>query len=301
MISGDNSLSVYNGSPKTIKWEITRRCNYRCDYCGIWKNNQQALNPIDIKKMAEGFNYLQGVWKFDITGGEPFLEEKIIDICREIEKRHYITLNTNLSTPNVYDFADQINPERILINSSVHVTEREKIESNFSSFIEKILYLQQKGFNILVGYVAHPVLFSRIKQDIATLKSEGIQNVSIKIFNGKYNGKYYPDSFDTKQKEFLQCMEAAYPEFLILNQTHDYHGHLCQAGMKSFAMDRDGNLSRCSSVTENYGNLFEKQVSFDDKAKPCPETQYLCLHECLANRITTKERIFLRFKRIFSK
>lgn len=219
-----------------ITWLINEQCNFHCDYCiqGI-VGKKSELKPIDIIRISESLNCLRGEWHFIINGGEPFLEKNFTEICREITKKHYISIITNLSTENVFDFADHIDPGKCrFIHASVHITERKKRDPKLSLFIEKMIYLQDKGFNITAFYVTHPLLFERIKSDIAYLKSNGIQRTSIKIFTGMYNGKYYPSSFNSEQKEFLEGMEAEYPELEILNKSYNFYGQLCLAGQCFF-------------------------------------------------------------------
>lgn len=183
-----------------IMWTINNQCNFHCMYCWQSHNNKEVLNPIDLNKLSAGLNCLQKVWVFCISGGEPFLEKNFVDICKIISERHYLGIITNLSTANVYDFADKINPARCFyINAAIHIAEREKRDKNLSSFIDKVLYLQEKGFNITAQYVAHPVLFDRIKSDIKYLKGQGISNVQYKTFYGVHDGKDYPASFSHEQ------------------------------------------------------------------------------------------------------
>jgi MoaA/NifB/PqqE/SkfB family radical SAM enzyme len=282
-----------------LKWDITKKCNFNCHYCGVIQEKDDLSKPIEINKLSESLELLKGSWKFDITGGEPFLEEKIIEICSEISKKHIITLNTNLSTPNVFAFADNINPEKVIFNSSVHIPERTK--SHLDSYIEKVLYLQKKGFCVLAGYVAHPDLFDRMESDISYLKSEGIKNISIKIFNGLYKDKIYPFSFTSEEKDFLKNFEACYPEFELLNRRHNYYGKPCFAGQNIFKMDRYGNLSRCSSVNDDHGNFFDKTMRFNSKPELCSATEYLCLHECFENCINESQPLLYRLKKWFFK
>ena len=280
-----------------VSWQISEICNFHCDYCGVWKGDQHALKPIDMVKLSESLDYLKGDWHFNISGGEPFLEKNFVDICKEITKKHHMSLITNLSTKNVFDFADAINPDKCLnINASIHIIEREKSDLKLISFIEKMLYLQNKGFNITAVYVAHPVLFDRIKTDIAYLKSSGIKNVNILIFRGWHNGKEYPSAFNAAQKDFLYSMTPSYYESEILEKSPNHHGKLCLTGQRSFVMDRNGNLKRCLSCHKSYGNLFEKSVKIDVKIKPCPKINCVCPFEGIVYGLTTKENFIPALK-----
>ena len=62
-----------------------------------------------------------------MVGGESFLYPRFVELARCLVEKHYILLSINLSTKNVYEFADVIPPERVLtICAASHITEREK-------------------------------------------------------------------------------------------------------------------------------------------------------------------------------
>jgi hypothetical protein len=217
------------------------------------------------------------------------LEKNFIEICKEITKKHYLSLNTNLSTSNVVDFAYNINPEKSLfINAAVHITVREKKDKELTSYTEKMLLLQKMGFNVIAYYVVHPSLLSRVKSDMAFLLSKGIQKVRVKVFRGVYMGKYYPFSFSTAEKKYIEDMDGDFPEFEILNKVHNYKGQLCRAGQRFFFMDRTGNLKRCSSLNRRYGNLFEKRIIYDTELRPCPIRKCGCPYEGIRNKLSRK-------------
>lgn len=295
-----NNMEIFYGNRNVIKWLINDQCNFQCNYCNKLNYNKQNLNPIDTIKLAESLDYLKGDWQFDVSGGEPFLEKNFVDISRELTKKHYMGLLTNLSSSSVFDFADHIDPVKCLfVNASVHITEREKRDIHLNHFIKKMLYLQKKGFNVVAIYVAHPSLFSRIKNDISFLKSNGVQKVSIRIFFGMFDGNYYPVSYNIEQIKFLESMEADYPEFEILNRSNNHYGQFCHTGQRSFVMDREGNLYRCLSVAENYGNLFEKSIDFDFQTKPCPVTVCCCPFEGIVFCDIAKENVSSKLRKLF--
>lgn len=273
---------------KMITWGINNVCNFNCQYCPQQHDISKSSFLIDTEILSESLKFLDGEWLIYLTGGEPFLEKNIIEICKVITKRHFLSINTNLSTSNLFNFADKTDPARTLsISSSVHIGVRENRDLKLKSFIEKILYFQSKGFNIIASYVTHPVLFDRIKSDFEYLKSKGIQKVRIKIFRGVYKGKLYPQAFNPDQREFLNSMEADYPEIEILLNKHNYFGQLCAAGQNFFVMDRDGNLKRCSGTYRTYGNLFQNNMVEDIEMRPCPLKQCVCPYEGIRNASTS--------------
>jgi organic radical activating enzyme len=101
-----------------------------------------------------------------MTGGEPFLYPDFVGLCAALTRSHYISLNSNLPTSKFYQFAYTIDPKKVMvISAAAHISEREKSKNGVERFIEKVVYLQEKGFNVFVSYVTEPSLFPRIEKD----------------------------------------------------------------------------------------------------------------------------------------
>lgn len=90
-----------------FRWE----CNNRCLSCNNWmKKGYYELNLNEIKEMFSSPLFKDVIHVY-LTGGEPFLNDKIVNICK-ILKNHLdvsISLNTNGFLPeNVETFSRQI-------------------------------------------------------------------------------------------------------------------------------------------------------------------------------------------------
>ncbi len=268
-----------------ITWNITNSCNFQCDYCNnmrtVRKNDREGLEFSLLKK---GFGSLGKDWIIHITGGEPFVSKDILAICEMLTQNHYISLNTNLSTQNVYDFADTIDPDKVLfISSSVHILERERRDPILSMFMEKLRYLQEKQFNVIATYVTSPTLLHRIRNDFETLKAGGVNKVRMKTFRGNYDGKNYPASFSEEERSIISELETDYPEEVIISGEYSYYGLKCEAGNRFFVMDKSGSLKRCSALNRKYGNLFNGSFKPDIKSRPCPLQYCGCPYEGIRN------------------
>ena len=285
---------LYTGNFKDhqmITWYINNNCNFQCDYCPEWLSKKEEP-PIKVSKLAGGLSNLGKDWVFLITGGEPFLEPNFQEICQEITKNHFLAINTNLSLNNIFEFGDQLDPKRIVfINAAVHITEREKTDKDLSAYIQKTLYLQDKGFNIIAYYIAHPGILHRMQSDIDHLKSGGIEKVRLKMFRGVYQGKYFPASLTEDQRKFIRTFDADWPELALLDEIPSLKGKLCHTGSRFFFMQRNGDLRRCSGIFTKHGNLFEKTVRFDVSPKPCPASNCAALYEGVRNSISETGKV----------
>lgn len=93
----------------SLNFEVTRRCNGRCVYCNIWKTQSDPaleLGPDEIREhlgAREARNLLSKVSYVNITGGEPFLRDDLLEVChalREICPKAHFGLVTNGLMPD---------------------------------------------------------------------------------------------------------------------------------------------------------------------------------------------------------
>src|SRR5687767_9403358 len=74
-----------------LRISLTERCNLRCVYCmpetGLptLTQNSKLLTPEEILRLTRIFVSL-GVTKVRLTGGEPLLHPKVVDICKGVNE-----------------------------------------------------------------------------------------------------------------------------------------------------------------------------------------------------------------------
>ena len=82
-----------------INWMITGRCNYNCLHCFNAADNEYLQSEFSWEECVSLIDEAEkcGVHSFTITGGEPMLHPRFIDIVRNIYKRNMMIdeLNTN--------------------------------------------------------------------------------------------------------------------------------------------------------------------------------------------------------------
>ncbi|RMG71296.1 MAG: radical SAM protein, partial [Nitrospirae bacterium] len=130
----------FSTRPYHCQFQITRRCNLRCQYCLVWrKEGSEELTLKDIGVLAENLR-LSGLKSVVITGGEPLLRDDIVDVI-ELFKRYglIVRLQTNgmLLNPSlmedifraglddIYVSLDTLRPDRFMAltgcdNEDVH-------------------------------------------------------------------------------------------------------------------------------------------------------------------------------------
>ena len=174
-----------------IAWETTQKCNFSCPYCWLQDKNRSEFHTdiSDIDKLSSMLDNLHLKILIHMSGGEPFLFQNYIYLCKKLTKKHIISVDTNLSTNNVYEFADTINPEKVLfIRASFQVKEWTK-KRNIQNFIDRFNYLQDRKFYCFATYLMYPSVINKFEKYYHLFKSNGIV-LRPKVFWGYYWGMY---------------------------------------------------------------------------------------------------------------
>lgn len=183
-------------------WQITYSCNYKCTYCHAPKHGKQdAVNTVILSKeewvkIWDDIYYMYGECEINISGGEPSIYPNFFGIVKEITKKHKVEIVTNLSF-NIEQSICGLNPERVRFAASFHPQ-----HITIEDFVVKINQIKKNGFIITTNFVPWPPFFDKISHYKKIFEENNI-NVVLQPFVGTYNGKKYPDSYNTKEKEVL--------------------------------------------------------------------------------------------------
>jgi len=83
--------SLTPNRPYHAQWLLTRRCNYRCRSCGIWREKQcvEEITTEEVKRGLDVFRKL-GVVEVVFSGGNPLLRDDIGEII-DYASRFFVT------------------------------------------------------------------------------------------------------------------------------------------------------------------------------------------------------------------
>lgn len=269
-------------------WQINLLCNYRCAYCYV--NNKTKSNPKydghNIYSVINAFNKTKRTWLIHMSGGEPFLQPNFIELCQKLTKKHYISINTNLSHPDVYKFAEKINPERVaFVHASLHINQlikEGKYKHNLNkieTFADKIKYLEKFGLKAYASQVMYPPIINNFDYPFEKLKELGVL-VRPKVFRGYYKSKRYPQSYTEWERELFMKYydESEGKTGTIIDPNLDKHfldGDLsfrdskCAAGKDFVVIVYNGDVLRCAGEPVKLGNIFDGYIELYEEAKPC--------------------------------
>jgi MoaA/NifB/PqqE/SkfB family radical SAM enzyme len=82
--------SLTPNRPYHVQWMVTRKCNYRCKGCNVWR--EQDAKELSTNEIKRGLDVLRelGAIEVVISGGNPLLREDIEEII-EYASRFFIT------------------------------------------------------------------------------------------------------------------------------------------------------------------------------------------------------------------
>jgi MoaA/NifB/PqqE/SkfB family radical SAM enzyme len=233
-----------------LHWDIGNECNLNCSYClnkpkqgklNFWNKKIRKLlqleiseiieilkhkfkkskSKIDLPSLMRTLNKTNKTFKIGFTGGgEPFLIPNVIDVFEQITKKHYISMNTNLTSRKIKEFAQRIRPEKVIdIVASLHIKELERTNL-MERYVENFSICEKKGFDIYPMVVAYPPLINEVQKYKSLFNKFGIQ-IQFSPFNGTYSGKIYPEAYT---KEEITAFDLK-----LLNKSKR-KGELCNAG-----------------------------------------------------------------------
>ena len=271
-----------------VMWRTNQLCNYKCVYCfreGVdevrWQEHADCgrYTPAHISSC---FNNTGKRWRIHMTGGEPLLYPRFVELASLLADKHQLSINTNLSTDNVNDFVSSVLVRGVyVINATAHIQEQEKRGEGLRRFIERAVFLQDKGFRIRVMYIAYPPLLGRMTADMEMFVAAGITECAVKVFRGWLDGKLYPGAYTPEQKALIRSHAPSLKEQAILDGRISFQGHRCMAGHRAFYMDIAGNLTRCCTIPTEHGNLFQQDYRFDEIPGLCPARECSCPYQGL--------------------
>lgn len=277
-------------------WHLTNRCNFYCEYCHSQIRkvlNKEHLDEPSASLVIQRFNEIVGTCAIHMSGGEPFLFPDFVQLCQGLTRRHYISINTNLSIDNLLSFSNIIDPNRVLfINAALHIAERELKNESVNKFIDNIIILQNRRFNVKALYVVYPPLIDRFADDISRLREGGVQRISPKVFKGVYNGKRYPDNYTENEKIKIMNKSKDYQfNKPYLEGQMSFTGQQCTAGKRFFKINVTGDIQRCATVKGNYGNLYLGTFKPNEVVQPCPAKRILVVSQCHDNLVNSPIRL----------
>ena len=251
-----------------LHWDVTKRCNLDCEYCfGKITDASIKVHSIEIEKLISTLDKTGKIFRISFTGGEPTLIPNFVEACKAITEKHYISFNSNLISKSIKQFAEEINPKRVLhVHASFHYDELVK-NNLLERFNENYNLLKRNGFNIFAEAVAYPKLKNKLDSIKEFAKSNSI-DLTFAPFYGNYKEQTYPESYSA---EDLELFVISQNEISCFTQK----GELCNAGNNVAVVFSNGNVYPCHQIKTRIGNIYEG-IDFNNELVKCPSKKCGC-------------------------
>jgi MoaA/NifB/PqqE/SkfB family radical SAM enzyme len=278
-------------------WTLNLLCNYDCDYCFSRASTEHPLvGRLSPEQYLDFFDSTGKVWLLHLTGGEPFLHREFVRLCRTLTSRHYISVNSNLSSPRVRDFAAEVDASRVqCVHCGVHVEERDR-RKGWGKLLANLTLLVERGFPVFASLVMAPSAFADFRRVADSFASLGVPLIP-KALRGSYEDRWYPQAYTeaernrfrdfSEQAELIPTSSPWQPDretvnpFLdrdYLDGFPDFKGIQCSAGRMSVSIGYDGRIFRCGQKTV-LGNIFQRRLDLFSEDRPC--NNEACPYWCL--------------------
>jgi len=279
-------------------WHLLNTCNYRCSYCFFPSDvlGDKMRTYADPQSWASAFDAGGWTWLLHLTGGEPSIYPEFATLCERLTRRHYISINTNLTGRALPEFAERIDPSRVsFINAGFHPEERIR-RSGRDIFLRNTELLSSKGFHVLVSVVATPIALERFAEAVELFEPLGLYPIP-KLLRGMHEGRRYPESyseldknrfrvFSARARTAYKTLHADREEWPTIDILHDdgflggvptFTGMTCDAGYRFFSIAPNGDVHRCGPE-ERLGNILDGTFYPRSQSAPC-NTSY-CFYFC---------------------
>ena len=272
---------------KNINLALTNKCNLECSMCDIWKENPKIDLSLDFLNKILNNNVVDEDLDITLTGGEPFLHEKINDIVNKIlniNPNALKTISTNgLLTDKIILFLDNFH-KKLPNNFSLHISldginlHNKQRGKSLENIIKTIKYIKNKSpdINIKIKFTITPLNYSDLIPTYEFCKKNNLdfriklveyaKNYTNKInkrdfiFNNESKKKITKDllriykeklNFDKKNAEFIKNTINK-----LLNKNEKIY---CKAPFERIFVMPDGRVYSCIHF-ETIGNLNENSL-----------------------------------------
>lgn len=300
MVSPKKTINIaknlFNGSLKVCEFAVTNCCTCKCSFCGIWKQKKKVT--VDFDKACKAIDKLSslGVSHITLTGGEPLLHPRIIDLVKYCTKKniHTAVLNANCKLiteekvkglkdagvdmisisidshdPKIVEDQRKIPNLMKAIEDAVKLTKKYKIKTmaslviwkgNYKNLKELFDKINEIGFDwTSINYpeVSKSKVYPLGGEGVKSLKKEDVINSLKEIMRLKKSGKYKIVNIDSSMKDIIRYLEDP--------KSVKYY---CLGGSRVIFLDWFFNVYPCMHLAKPMGNIFELKSS-DFKKNKC--------------------------------
>lgn len=165
-----------------VEWNLGKRCNFDCSYCGPETHNtksphleEKILQKTILRLKTIGDQQKKRI-KLSLTGGEPYLHPRFIDMLRFAKQNgiHKLSVTTNGSL-HIKQYIESLPLlDHIIISYHPEYVQKEKILSNILDIKAHIDASGRRDLNMHVHFMLLPDHFEEISRCAEILNKKKI-------------------------------------------------------------------------------------------------------------------------------
>jgi MoaA/NifB/PqqE/SkfB family radical SAM enzyme len=259
-----------------IEWELTTRCNYDCSYCT--QRSYAGLHWGDcsdktIDAVLSVLKHREGSWLVKLSGGEPFLHPRFIEITERLTRlSHRVATTTNFSVPQrvLERFLEAAGPNLDYLTASLHLEQVRDVEE----FFTKAAWFQSAKpakARFVVTTVGIESDLPKLRPLADRLMDAGIQFEVAPRKEGMEYATY-------KDPEFVAFMERHALTNVEQIKGRRILGTICHTGSLFARITIDGDVLRCYNYQPRFalGNVVRGDFQWLEGPKPCLARECTC-------------------------
>ncbi len=267
----------YSGSPETVSWDVTLRCNLNCRHCYSFQSDDKTL--INTNDMFKIIDILKGygIFRVTLTGGEPLLRRDIFDIIKKLKSNRFtVEINTNgtLITEEKANRLKELGVDSVRIsldgsNARIH-DEFRNVKGAFEGAISGIRWLNDKGIKTNIATVPNKFNKKDLNEMIKLLSQFEISEwhffrliLTGRALNNKdiilNKDEYFRVMKDVYElSKVFKNINISFNDPLFYFNNNNTFG--CGAGKVYMSLDTSGDFHLCPSNPHIVGNIFKDNL-----------------------------------------
>lgn len=246
-------------TPLSVTHYITYDCNYRCEYCNLWKENAEEMSTDEIKRMIDEFSEA-GTERMGFTGGEPLLREDIGEVVSYAKKKGMITtLCTNGELlPKKVDELRDLDLVQISLDGRKETHEKYRTGSNYQNVLKSIDVARENGIEVVTSTVLTKESLKDVEYILDLSEEKNFKPSFMPIYNFSLAGEVeenLPRKEEMKRgvKKILEAKKEGYKVFNsktllehVKENWPDFNNcSICAAARLFCIVDTNGDVCPC--------------------------------------------------------
>lgn len=195
----ENDSEKKNFELGRLRISLTEQCNFKCPFC-YNEGMAKGANSFNVKEISAILEASKGIAKsIKLTGGEPLLNNDILEIIELSSKEFPTSITTNGSILNkISNVADKLSGITVSIQSVKDINYKELMGTNYTpnNIIKNILDLKKiSNVPISVNMVVNKMNTKDLKNYINQMTDIGIKTINLigmLVYNSFDQELYYP-------------------------------------------------------------------------------------------------------------